>query len=64
MICENICYQQWVDMFNKKDKECYWLQLENAKLRNEIHQITEKYYQLEKKYRALEKEQKRITEVG
>ena len=25
--CEQICYQQWVDMYNKKDKECFDLQL-------------------------------------
>lgn len=30
--CEQIYYQQWVDMYNKKDKECFDLQLKLSKI--------------------------------
>ena len=30
--CEQICYQQWVDMYNKKDKECFDLQLKLSRV--------------------------------
>ena len=30
--CHNLCYQQWVDMYNKKDKECFDLQLKLSKI--------------------------------
>lgn len=33
--CKEICYQQWVDMFNQKSKECFKLSLELAKLQEE-----------------------------
>lgn len=30
--CEQICYQQWVDMYNQKDKESFTLQLKLSRI--------------------------------
>lgn len=30
--CHNLCYQQWVDMYNQKDKECFDLQLKLSRI--------------------------------
>ena len=37
--CEQICYQQWVDMYNKKDKECFSLQLKLSRIEDLINII-------------------------
>ena len=55
--CEQICYQQWVDMYNKKDKECFDLQLKLTKLKQENEELKtrnkltiEAHSQITKKY--------------
>ncbi len=37
--CEQICYQQGVDMYNKKDKECFTLQLKLSRIEDLINII-------------------------
>lgn len=41
MTCKEICYQQWVDNYNKKDKECFDLQLKCSKLEQKLEKIKE-----------------------
>lgn len=36
---EKCSFQQWVDMFNKKDKECFELQLKHSKLEQENEKL-------------------------
>lgn len=37
--CEQICYQQWVDMYNQKDKESFTLQLKLSRIEDLINII-------------------------
>ena len=37
--CEQICYQQWVDMYNNKDKECFSLQLKLSRIEELVNII-------------------------
>lgn len=36
--CEQICYQQCVDMYNKKDKECFDLQLKLSRIEDVLQE--------------------------
>lgn len=41
--CEQIYYQQWVDMYNQKDKECFDLQLKLSRIEEYISECCHRY---------------------